>query len=624
VFSQPSAENTFICEGKDYTSDELLTHKKNIEKLINKDAEAANLYVNQLVSCFQLSKNNSNKIIVLLIHGLVLEKTSEYDQAVEKFELALSLAEKHKIKKLEIEALYRLGHVYSLKEFQSLALEYYLVAADLATELGNREIITEINLLLGEYYRKVVQYDLALKYLTKAKNDILKGQLPVSYEIRMLNRFAAVWSEMNTNYDSIVQYSQKSIELAKSIGDLHSEALAYNEMGARSEFFTSEERIAFYHKAKNIWSELGYRRYEALPIISLVNSECVPQNDYEKAIELINYILPYLPDNCWEKDVLFQQLSGSYEALGDFESALIINKKRFLTFSKGVAELNNKQIEELSLKYETDKTKEELNIKSNELALEQTEKKFYALMVFALIIISVIILVFTWFNHTKNKKLKSQKENITIKSEQLTALLSDKEVLLKEINHRVKNNMIMVSSILEMQQETTKDDNIKSSLQVGIDRVRSLTYAHQQLYQTENYTNIELNSYVKQITENLILGNDVAIDLNFDKVYDYPIEKSQALGFVLNELITNSIKHAWKKNSDLQKKEINIEITEKENFIVVKFKDNGEGIDHEIIENEAAGLGMMLINSFVKRQLGGDLSIINENGANIIFTCKKV
>ena len=77
-------------------------------------------------------------------------------------------------------------------------------------------------------------------------------------------------------------------------------------------------------------------------------------------------------------------------------------------------------------------------------------------------------------------------------------------------------------------------------------------------------------------------------------------------------------------HSDHQKKEINIEITEKENFLVVKFKDNGEGIDPEIIENESAGLGMMLINSFVKRQLDGDLSIINENGANIIFTCKKV
>lgn len=607
----------------DYTNEELEGKTVEIINLSKQNLDSAYNLAVQLESCFQRNPDYVKMSLARLCLGDVLERKGSYDLAIEKYSFALSELQKAEDLKYEIQALYSLGHAYSMKGNFPLSLKYYLASSDLAMSHNDLELIVETDLQLAEYYRRRENYEKSLEYLNRVRSNLTKNELDVSYEIRMLNRFAAVWTETSKNLDSIVLFSKKSLHLAESIGDLHNQALAYNEMGGRAEFFTVEERVQFYKKAKSIWADMHYVRYECLPTMHLINLWYIPNNMHQESIELLTPMVKQLPDNSWEKDVMLQQLSGAYESMGDYKSALEINRARFLTVSLGMKEATDKQVEELTLNYEARKTEEALASKSADLAVEKAEKDFFILLVIALVALSFIVIVSLIINYRKNLRLRLQQKEIVEQSEELRVLLQEKEVLLKEVNHRVKNNMIMVSSILEMQQETTEDANLKQSLQTGVDRVRSLAYAHQQLYQTENYTDIELNSYLKTIGENLLVDSDVQMELLFDRAFHFSIEKAQAIGFVINELITNSLKHAWKDRQSVNGKKIKIQFSENESHLTVNYFDDGVGVDEEKMNKDSSSLGLLLINSFVSRQLDGEITFESANGAKIQFTCRK-
>jgi two-component sensor histidine kinase/ligand-binding sensor domain-containing protein len=213
------------------------------------------------------------------------------------------------------------------------------------------------------------------------------------------------------------------------------------------------------------------------------------------------------------------------------------------------------------------------------------------------------------------KTIEEKTQEITAEKNEVTKQLNEKEMLLKEVNHRVKNNFQMVSSLLELQAENVVGEEAKEKLNVAISRIKSLALAHHKLYKSDNYTNINLKEYLEAIIANLTSGTDKNVELFLDDHYDVNIEKAQALGFIMNELITNSIKYAWKK-SDFEKK-ININFVKEGSIITIKYTDNGRGFQKKITNHS---LGSILISSFVSRQLMGELKTYNESGAVTLIT----
>lgn len=615
--------DTISQEYCDYSISELEAKTIEITSLSRQNLDSAYNLALQLEACFTSGSNPIKISQAKLCLGDVHARRGDYDKAIEKFSAILTMVQGTKFVEYEIQALYSLGHAYSLKGNLPLSLKYYLASSDLAHKQNDVELIVETNLQLTEYYRKSEDFEKALECLSEVRQLLNHNQLDLIYEIRMLNRYASVWTETKSNFDSIVIFSKKSLELAQSIGDYHSQALAYNELGARSEYFSVEERVEFYEKARNIWSDLGYFRHEALPTMHLVNLWYAPQNKNQEIKDLLTPLVDQLPNNSWEKDVLLKQLSGTYEKMGNYKLALDIERARFSTVSEAMNELTKNQLEELTLNYEVRKTEEELAEKSKDLVIEKAEKNFFILLFLALLVLSILVILFFIINYRKNIRLTLQRKEIVIQRDALEGLLKEKEVLLKEVNHRVKNNMLMVSSILELQQETASDQVLKQNLQTGVDRVRSLAYAHQQLYQMENYTDIELNSYLKTIGENLLIDCEINFDLKFERLYHFTIERAQAIGFVINELITNSIKHAWNDSNEITQKKINIHFSENETHLKVDYSDNGVGLNEGQQIQSSSSLGLTLINSFVDRQLEGEISFKNSNGTQIQFTCKK-
>ena len=213
------------------------------------------------------------------------------------------------------------------------------------------------------------------------------------------------------------------------------------------------------------------------------------------------------------------------------------------------------------------------------------------------------------------RKLKANKLVIEDQNQIVTEALEEKELLLKEVHHRVKNNMQLVSSLLELQSEFAKDEFSKQVLSEGNDRIKALAFAHQKLYQNEDYENIELNDYFKQIIFHLLRQTDCKTTIDVPENFLINIERGQVLGFIINELIVNSLKYAWE--SAAKEKHISFSMTINSNKIDFVYKDNGIGFPKDFELESSNSLGYTLIPSFVKRQLKGTVSCTNNNGAEI-------
>ncbi|HMT10450.1 MAG TPA: histidine kinase dimerization/phosphoacceptor domain -containing protein, partial [Ignavibacteria bacterium] len=141
--------------------------------------------------------------------------------------------------------------------------------------------------------------------------------------------------------------------------------------------------------------------------------------------------------------------------------------------------------------------------------------------------------------------------DIKLINDELLRSLGEKELMLKEIHHRVKNNLQVVSSLLRLQSETISDESAIGYLKMSEQRVRSMALIHQQLYRTKDLTRIDFRQYLEELCNYLFFANDVrrdeiSLNLRVDEIY-FAIDTALPCGLIVNELVTNSLKHAFRK-----------------------------------------------------------------------------
>lgn len=219
--------------------------------------------------------------------------------------------------------------------------------------------------------------------------------------------------------------------------------------------------------------------------------------------------------------------------------------------------------------------------------------------------------------------IKTLDKKVEEKTKEISKSLEEKEILLKEIHHRVKNNLALTISLLELQEEEIDDEKTKKVLIDIIERIHTMELLHRKLYESPNLNKISLKSYVIDLIEAISKTYDkqkkVNISFEIENI-DLDIETTMPYGLILNELVTNAFKYAFKnqKNPQLQ-----ITISKQENKeILLIVKDSGKGLtgDFSRIANET--LGLRLINMIVKYQLMGNITYEYENGAKFIILGK--
>ena len=203
-----------------------------------------------------------------------------------------------------------------------------------------------------------------------------------------------------------------------------------------------------------------------------------------------------------------------------------------------------------------------------------------------------------------------------------TISLKEKEQLLKEIHHRVKNNLQIVSSLLSLQSDSIQDNYFLNMIAASRNRISSMALVHEMLYLSSDLKKIALSVYVKRLSENIISSlskPDSKIQFNFIIKNDYllDIDRMIPLGLILNEIITNSLKYAFKNDEG----EITIEMTQMETEYVLVVRDNGVGFPKNFDPVKDSNLGLQLIN-MLSEQMGAGLVIDSANGIayNITFS----
>lgn len=207
--------------------------------------------------------------------------------------------------------------------------------------------------------------------------------------------------------------------------------------------------------------------------------------------------------------------------------------------------------------------------------------------------------------------------------EQLKESVKENKVLLAEIHHRVKNNLAIVSGILQLQEFESEDCKTKAVLNDSQLRIKSIALIHEMLYQAKSFSSISFGCYIHQLVDRIkeTLDSDSSnIKMEVD-VENISININQAVpcALLLNELLTNAYKHAFE---DRENGKISISIRESGNMISVRITDNGVGLPEGFKQNQNASLGMNLIETLAK-QIEAELKYEDSNGTTVTFSFEK-
>ncbi|KJR43258.1 signal transduction histidine kinase [Candidatus Magnetoovum chiemensis] len=223
-----------------------------------------------------------------------------------------------------------------------------------------------------------------------------------------------------------------------------------------------------------------------------------------------------------------------------------------------------------------------------------------------------------------NAKLQNEITERMKIEEKLKALISEKDLLISEIHHRVKNNLQIISSLLELQSKNVKDEDAKLLFLDSQSRLKTMALIHERLYQSKDITKVDLAKYITSLIDYLyhsynLYTNNITINSWVDEVY-ICVDTAIPCGLIINEVVSNSIKHAF---SQAVKGEINIKLTKdgKDNFHL-EIKDTGIGLPQHIDINSSTTLGLRLVYSLVTHQLNGTLTVDRTKGTCFIVDFK--
>jgi len=220
--------------------------------------------------------------------------------------------------------------------------------------------------------------------------------------------------------------------------------------------------------------------------------------------------------------------------------------------------------------------------------------------------------------HTHDITKRKQSE------EKIKASLKEKETLLHEIHHRVKNNMQIISSLLKLQSNNIEDNQTKDVLKEAQSRVYAMSAVHEMLHGSENLSKIDLKSYLSKITTAIFHTYSVKPDkvkLNYDvENISISINLASPIGLIINELISNSLKYAFPED---RKGEITVSMKKLNQELHLTVIDDGVGIPPNLDWKNSNTLGLKLVRTLVENQLDGSIQMESTNGTKFVIKFKK-
>lgn len=322
----------------------------------------------------------------------------------------------------------------------------------------------------------------------------------------------------------------------------------------------------------------------------------------------------------------YREISELYFSRSDFDRSIIYLKKAIFYYR--AANLKEEAIYPISSRlhiiYESEKRNRDIITLKNKTILQQSKLNSEvflrnSIVTFAVLLLIILGLLYKSFRFKKktNIILQTQQEEINKKNNTLQNLVTEKEWLLREIHHRVKNNLHMVVGLLASQAEFLKSEEAVQAINNSQNRIQSMSLIHQKLYQSESLSVIDMPSYIFELTEYLKdsfeIRNSIRFILNIDS-FTLPLSHSIPIGLIFNEAVTNAIKYAFpnQKHGIIN---ISLKTTDHQNYTLI-IKDNGIGLPDDFDPYNNPSLGIKLMHGLAA-DIEGQFLITNENGTKI-------
>jgi len=516
---------------------------------------------------------------------------------------------------------------------------------------------------LGELFFRTGRYETGLKYLSELRRYFKNNPHPLeSINIRKLVRTYANLNQNETALELISEFSneyenrpgfkwdiahmrhymvkgmilsnlgqidqaiivtEKVLEEAEKVGN---KILINNSRSELAKYYLSKGEI---EKAKKLAHD-AYDHYEILKVNypSMTSTRVTlgriyyAAGNYQTAIKYYNeavVLAKYHHRLLNHKEAIAGLIQCNIQLKKD--KSLILDQLKEYDLLKD--SLLNKDmsatVQDLRIKYETEKKEDaliQLN-KENELANQSLKSarrnNIYLISAFFFLLLFLALLARLFYNNLKAKRLLESKNQIIAKS------LNEKQLLLKEIHHRVKNNLQTVSSLLSLQSNYIKDKKVLKALKDGQDRVQSMALIHQNLYQDDNLRNVNVRSYFKKLLNGLyqsyfIDPELIKLNLEVDDIL-MDVEKIIPIGLITNELVTNVFKYAFEPK---EKGELTVTL-KGDTPLILKVKDTGKGMAESAVGNKSDSFGYQMIKAFCNK-LDAELIIDSKNGTEITIT----
>ncbi|MEY4456619.1 MAG: hypothetical protein RLY15_883 [Bacteroidota bacterium] len=306
------------------------------------------------------------------------------------------------------------------------------------------------------------------------------------------------------------------------------------------------------------------------------------------------------------------EMKSNYFTLTKQLDSALFYTKQYNTLKEAQNEIirKNQAILLLSNLEAEDRRKDLVIINAN-LEKERADKKAQQILLWASIIviimaaISLIILMLSNLQKSKSKELIEKKNN-------------ENELLLKELHHRVKNNLQVIYSLINLQKRRIDSPELHQSLSMVQNRIKTMSLVHQNLHENENFKEVNLEAYVKTIADYLKLlylneDKEISIQLSVDESIELIMDRAITIGLLINEIMSNSMKYAFKGR---KKGNISIDVQKIHNGFQMKISDDGIGFSMDQVNSKS--LGMYLIENLVK-QIQGKYELEQNEGTTYII-----
>ncbi|CAG5067548.1 hypothetical protein DYBT9623_00269 [Dyadobacter sp. CECT 9623] len=496
------------------------------------------------------------------------------------------------------EECYLLGKRFMGIDNYAKAQQWLLKSLSLRTPHGPSEDIGKIYLRLSETQHELHNLSASKKYAQLAHSNFIaaKSQKGLAASNRALGDLERLTSHESADpaksLDSSARSFGRSLAISRSLGDSVDMAITYESMGhlyiLKKDVPTS---LNYYNNAANIYQQKGMI-YNVAALSERVARNMLMMDNLPEAKKWLDRAL--VADggnkrNSKDEELLLVTQALYFEKINDWKTAFKYNSEVLALKTRNLNETQQESITNINLAYENELNLAEMAAQKKQHILQKRLTNTL-LILFSFTGIACILFYLLFVKYRKTSR--------------------ENAMLVKEQNHRTKNNLQSVSDLLSLQMYNMSDPEAIEAMEESLLRVQAMTLVHRSLYQGEELVYIGLNQYIPDLI-NMVLQSyrreNVRTFYAIDPVLLHT-DHAISLGLFVNELTTNSCKYAFASHTS---PELNVSCRMKNEEMIFTFRDNGAGIASELTQNK--GFGLKLIHILAER-LKGKIDILNRDG----------